>query len=74
MISSIIQACVYKNSAQYEWARKEMTRNLWFAWRQNQAKVSLFTVYKAKKHFTEKEFLKENGEWRIKQKTKRRIF
>ena len=47
-----------------------MTKNLQFAWHQNQAKVSLSTVYKAKKIFLEKELFKEKEEWRIEQKQK----
>ena len=30
MIMSIIQA-IFKELAQYEWARKETTKNIWFA-------------------------------------------
>ena len=37
MISSIIQALLKLNSAQYEWVKKETTKNLWFAKRQKQA-------------------------------------
>ena len=51
MITYIIQA-LFKNrinSHQYVWASKETTKNLWLALRRNQAKVSLFTVYKEKK-------------------------
>ena len=35
IISSIIQAPFHQNSAQYQWARKETTKNPWFAKRRN---------------------------------------
>ena len=38
MMSSIIQALLHQNSAQYEWARKETTKNLWLTLHRNQAK------------------------------------
>ena len=40
------------------------------------SQVSLTTVYKVKNNilFTEKEVFKEKGEWKIEQKTKRRLF
>ena len=52
---------------------KETTKNLWFAKRQNEAKVSLSTVYKVKK-ITEKELFKKKGEWRIESKNEKKAF
>ena len=46
-------------------------QRLWYAWRQNQAKVSLYTVCKSNRYLLrEKGILKEKWEWRIKQKRK----
>ena len=48
--------------------QEKTSKNLWLAWRRNQAKISLPTVYKAKKNvFTEKELIKEKWveDWTI---------
>ena len=53
--------------------RKETLKNLRFALRRNQAKVSSSTVYKAKKNFQpKKELFKKIGECRIEQKKKKK--
>ena len=71
MICSIIYELFFKTkkkkkSAYNMWARKETTKNRWFAWRRNQVKVSLFPIYKAKKNiFTEKEIFMEKRELTI---------
>ena len=54
MISCIIQALFNQISAQYKWAWKEMTKNLWYTLRQKQRE----------------ELFKENGEWMIDEKMK----
>ena len=77
MICSIVQAPFFKIKIQLSMSggRKETTKNLWFAWRRNQAKISLSTLYKEKKiKLQKKSFLRKKGESRTEQKRKERIF
>ena len=52
-------------------SKKETTKNLWFAYRRNQAKVSFSIVYKAKKKIAEKNvFIRKRGSGRLSRKQK----
>ena len=52
-----------------DWVREEMTKNLWFAKRQNQdGEKNIFFLYR------KRVFFKEKWEWRIEKKTERSIF
>ena len=62
MYEPSIQICNLGKCMNPIWvSKKKATENLWFAERQNQAKISLSTVYKVKRFFffTQKSFLKK---------------
>ena len=62
MISFIIQAFLKSKFNPVGLSKKETTKNLWFALRRNQTKVTLSILYKASNLFLQKrDLIKENG-------------